>query len=391
MAYEGIVGQLIATPILLLFFLNFEQIFLKETNNGQRFFFAILISTIITSFGEGLLILVIFTVLLLMVNWLFTKLEKPLKTTNTLKAASIMVFFTICISPIFCIDSILWNYYRLNQKFVGGALHYDWSLPIILTSLPYIKLSSLYKLHLFFTAAQQTRLIQIGVLLFLGLILLIRKHRVCISILTASLTLLVFTMSEHRYATWKVAILLQPFFTIILYTFLLNNISSYKKSWILKLHVVVSFIAMVILVLQYSKYADKVHMSQFFIKDNQIHNQNLAIITPSNSRIYYRLASIRSLNWVNLIQRPLGSVAVFNKDAADTFKIALYFDCDAEGLVRCEQIMSHSKQINKQREVIATSVSLKVLLNEKGVIDSDKLSVFILKFFAVSQEKDVKI
>src|SRR5690348_16612460 len=136
MMYEGIVGHLIAMPFLLFVTLNYRLLYVGSSRIGQRVVLAILLSALLSTFGEGIQILAVFTALFLLLsfvlrNWLGSW------TSGIFASVTTVLGLLIAISPSVFSDFILWSYYRYMQNFSGGALHAKWSVLSIVGSIPY--------------------------------------------------------------------------------------------------------------------------------------------------------------------------------------------------------------------------------------------------------------
>ena len=135
MMYEGMNASLLVMPIMLFFILNWRDVLLEQKTLGQKIFLAIILSGLITTFGEGIQIFCVVLVICLAVAWFTGKENKHSAKTHVIDVLQI-VGLTVLVGPTFVIDFILWTGRRVLEEFHGGALHGPWSVLSLLFSIP---------------------------------------------------------------------------------------------------------------------------------------------------------------------------------------------------------------------------------------------------------------
>jgi hypothetical protein len=383
MMYEGIVGHLIAMPFLLFITLNYRLLYAGSSSTEQRVVLAILLSALLSTFGEGIQILAIFTALFLLLsfvlrNWLGSW------TPGILASITTVLGLLIAVSPSVFSDFILWSYYRFMQNFSGGALHANWSILSIVGSVPYVKVPFSGATKPFILASDGTRLLEAGILMALGSILAYRKHPSGLDITLAATTLLVFSLPNHSYATWKVAAIFQALITISAFQALPERLSIFRKDWLLYGLVGLSIVGLIHLLWQYDRYAVHIDQEQLEITRSSLHGETFAIITPSPSHVYFKLgttgeAYLPSLDWSRDWRQD------FSIGKAPRLNIALYYDCAAEGDVRCKTITEFIGGSVKPRTLVPTAVPITRLLDEKGLVNQTAFDTFIRDTYGVER------
>jgi hypothetical protein len=383
MAYEGIAGQLIAMPLLLFVTLNYRLLSVETFSTGQRAVLAILLSALLSTFGEGIQILVVFMVLFLLLSFIFRNWLESW-TSRILVSVTTVLGILIAISPSIFLDFILWSYYRFMQNFSGGALHGKWSIFTIVGSVPYVQIPFSGATKPLILASYGTRLVEASVLIALGSILAYRKHLSGIDITLAATTLLVFSLPNHSYATWKVAAIFQALITISAFHALPERLSVLRKDWLLYGLVGLSTIGLIHLLWQYDKYAVHFHQEQLEINTNHLHGETFAIVTPSPSHIYLKLGAIGeaylpSLDWARDWHQN------FSIGKAPRLNVALYYDCAAEGDSRCKKISELLGESVKPRTLVPTTIPIAELLDEKDLVSQKAIDAFVLEKYGVER------
>lgn len=136
MLYEGIIAQLVGTALILYLVLNVNSLVSGNTNLGQRFSVAILISGLMSTFGEGVQILLILLCFFLLFDyWHKLLLSDRCGWLHRLLAPSfgpvVMTVvtttgFLFLLSPAVFVDFWVWSYFRLIQGFSGGVGGASW-------------------------------------------------------------------------------------------------------------------------------------------------------------------------------------------------------------------------------------------------------------------------
>ena len=383
MVYEGIVGQLVAMPILLFITLNYRSLYFGASSTGQRFVLAILFNALLSTFGEGIQILAVFTALFLLITFVLRK-WLGYWTPGTLVSLVTVLGLWIAISPSVFSDFILWSYYRFMQNFVGGALHANWSILSIVGSIPYVQIPFSGATKPLILASYGTRLLEAGVLIAIGSLLAYRKHPSWLDITLAAITLLIFTLPNHSYATWKVAAIFQALITVSAFQALPERFYMFRKNWLLYCLVGISVIGLIHLLWQYDRYAVHVRQDQLETSRTPLQGETFAIVTPSPSHLYLKLgttgeAYLPSLDWARDWYQD------FSIGKAPRLNIALYYDCAAEGDSRCKTITQFLGNSVKPRTLFPTAVPITQLLDGRGLVNQTALDAFVRDTYGVER------
>jgi hypothetical protein len=233
-------------------------------------------------------------------------------------------------------------------------------------------------------ASDVTRLLEPVILIALGAILAYRKHPSGLDITLAATTLLVFSLPNHSYATWKVAAIFQALITISAFQALPERLSIFRKDWLLYGLVGLSIIGLIHLLWQYDRYAVHIDQEQLEISRSTLHGETFAIITPSPSHVYFKLgttgeAYLPSLDWSRDWHQD------FSIGKAPRLNIALYYDCAAEGDSRCKTITEFIGGSVKPRTLVPTAVPITQLLDEKGLVNQAAFDTFVRDTYGVQR------
>jgi hypothetical protein len=383
MMYEGIVGHLIAMPFLLFVTLNYRLLYVGSSSIGQRIVLAILLSALLSTFGEGIQILAVFTALFLLLSFVLRNWLGPW-TSGIFASVTTVLGLLIAISPSVFSDFILWSYYRYMQNFSGGALHAKWSVLSIVGSIPYVKVPFSGATKPLILASDVTRLLEPVILIALGSMLAYRKHSSGLDIILAAATLLVFSLPNHSYATWKVAATFQALITVSAFHALPERLSIFRKDWLLYGLVGLSTIGLMHLLWQYDRYAVHIDQEQLEITRSPLHGETFAIVTPSPSHVYFKLGTtgetyLPSLDWSRDWHQD------FSIGKAPRLNIALYYDCAAEGDGRCKTINEFIGASVKPRILVPTVIPIAQLLDENDLIDQTAFDAFVRDTYGVER------
>ena len=383
MVYEGIVGHLIAMPFLLFITLNYRSLYLGASSLGRKFILAILFNTLLSTFGEGIQIVAVFTTLFLFLSFVLRN-RLGSWTPGTLASLVTVLGLWIAISPSVVSDFILWSYYRFMQGFSGGALHGNWSILSIVGSIPYVKIPFSGATKPLILASYGTRLVETGILIAIGAILAYRKHPSWQDITLAAITLLIFTLPNHSYATWKVAAIFQALITVSVFQALPERWYVFRRDWLLYGLVGISVIGLVHLLWQYDRYAVHVRQDQLEASRIPLNGETFAIVTPSPSHLYLKLgttgkAYLPSLDWARDWHQD------FSIGQAPRLNIALYYDCAAEGDSRCKAITQVLGKSVSPMTLFPTAIPITRLLDERGLVDQEALDAFVRDTYGVER------
>jgi hypothetical protein len=197
---------------------------------------------------------------------------------------------------------------------------------------------------------------------------------------------LTITLTGHLYAIWKISILLQPLILISFLGIIPDNIFKISKWRILIMATLLVITSQIFLISQFRSYAHPLYIRQFNIDKKLIGNKQFAIITPSQSWVYLRLASVGETFWINSEWwRRFNQPPIFKDIKYSSLPIALYFDCDAEGYARCNAIKNYLGPSFTPRTVYPLNIELGTLLLPNNMIDTSKLNALIYEKFGVKQ------
>ncbi len=383
MAYEGITVQLMVTPVLLFITLNWRQFVFSRINVGQKFVLAILLSAMLSTFGEGIQILAVFFTIAV-VGYFANKNKFNIESRELLKSIFLIIGLWIAISPTIFIDFLLWTYGRSREGFHGGALHYDWSILPILMGVPYLKVGHNTGVLLLVEATQWVRLAEVLFIATIGLIFFRKGRQSGFDLAVGALTIGIIALTGHRYAIWKTAVILQPLLFVSAFQMIPDHFGRIAKEWGLGMLAAIGAAGFVILLWQYHLYAAPMHPEQFEIDTSLVKGKRVAIISPSESWVYLCIASAGEMYWVNSdLWRRYNVEPNLHINTVEKVNVALYFDCDAEGKSRCTRIKDSLGEKVPQRVIFPTEIPLSALLQPSGVINHLALNEFILKTYGV--------
>lgn len=380
MLYEGVVVQLIATPFLLFLTLNFKKLLFEYSNIGQKIFVALMLSALVSTFGEGIQILAVLAVSYLAVYYC-TARRYNLTEASPFISALIMTGLWILISPTVFADFILWSLARLKQAFAGGALHFNWSIFSLFFPLNYMQLTK-EGLQLVVEGTTYTRILETSILLSIGGYLIYRKKPPGFDFMAASIAILVFVLVNHLYAIWKILAIYQPLLFLSLFQALDERFNKFlSKEQLLGAFAVFSSVGLFNLLTQYQNLSQHAHLEQFQVNKDQVAGRKYALLTPSLSRVYLKLGSHGELHWTNGGWR--GPIEPnFSLTGNANLPIALYFDCDAEGKSRCDKIREFAPNLIP-RTLHLTETPVSTLLDQQGVINRTLVNQYIKQNYGI--------
>lgn len=386
MHYEGIGVQLLATPFLLFLILVSEEAFLSKIGFGQRLVYALIASALMTTFGEGIQLLAMYSAILValwFVPWGPRLTAQSMPRRDVLLGVATTIALAIAISPALTFDFASWSYVRLKDSFDGGALHFHYSLASILTQFPYIRLGSgggASSIHLLFAGGTKLRVLEASALLIPGIVMYYRK--INRELLALATVIFLVVLTEHRYAIWKTAVVFQPLLLVLFAQLNWGGLLERAKRWALPIMLVFALLGQGVLMWQYHRHAIKMNPAQFEISKVGLAGPRYAIITPSQADSYLYLATVGPLNWVNGGPRQFGLPADFSAESDRNLQVALYFDCDAEGAERCEAIRQTHPDL-PERVVLGTAMKASDFVDPKGLVITEELNRYVEATFGV--------
>lgn len=387
MHYEGIDVQLIATPFLVFLIFLSPKLLFTTTSWIEKILYVILVSAMMTFFGEGIQLLSIYLLILMAINIIY-----PDKNIHRLKFLKLFVLNSASIvgllfllSPAFFSDYIFWTIVRLGDKFDGGALHYDFVLSPILLSIPYAKIVSqagAESISILFRESNGYRIIEASLLMFISALVFYKNKDK--KLLAVSATFMLLSLIGHRYAIWKALVIFQPLFLICIFKYLL--IDNFKlrniTQRILIFVLVINLVGFISLIKDYKNYAIKLKPEQFLIAKSGIKSARYAVITPSINSEYLLLGNEGPIIWMNSGLRQFGLPIQFNSSDDLELQIALYYDCESEGINACQAIQRFNPNLSP-RTLKGTEHKVKDFLLPTGKIDFEKVNKIIRSEFGL--------
>ena len=282
------------------------------------------------------------------------------------------------------IDFIKWSYGRYEFGFAGGALFKDWLITPVLSSIPYLHLTGSKDpgIVLFFSGSFFLRLLEAFAFAVFGYFLFRYCRNRGIVMIAISLTLVIFSLPDHAYAIWKVATALQPLFVIVVASVLWSRLKVSQFAVWMRLYLTINILGFSLLLANYFDYAQPANAGQMPFVINQPIHQNYVFVTPSQSRIYLQIGYVRPLTWANGGYRGPNWEPNFNYLTSNELRLVAYFDCDAEGLQRCERIKRFSSEL-VERTFTEIDIELSEIIDSNGIVDRQKLNRAVEEIFGV--------
>jgi hypothetical protein len=328
------------------------------------------------SFGEGLQIFAAFFTLFSIFN--YKKINFEILIRNLLISAVIfLVFFT---APF--VDFLCWSFVRVIDKMDGGALHYQFSILNIISSLPYFTLTNDIghdSIKLFFSKNgiyfYIINIANIFILLLAGLLVFKKNYEDKAKIISISLLYLFALFTKHKYALWKVITLTAPFVWIG-FVKLIKGKSQYLTTLLIVI-ISINLIFAVDTIKKYSLISESVSLSQFEIDKNNI-GSCYSILTPNSKRGYLRLATVGPLNWLNGINRQFDLLPNFSDIKDKKCPVVIYFDCSIENKNFC---VNNQNQKLKPNFFNISEKPLTYFLKQDNTPDEKKIDVYLKSIF----------
>lgn len=383
MYYEGLMLHWVGLPFFIFFSLNLKELS-QELSTAQKFTCALVISAFLCTYGEGVQILLFFALLVLLFELISSALKKLPLNTKSIRNLGGIALIILIINPVLVVDFALWSYGRFETGFSGGALHQNWSVISILLSLPYFSITGpkVEGFKLLLSASYEFRFVEIGILLALS-ILIGRFHKTFgLQFAAICATIFFAALPGQDYALWKVAAFMQPLMIVCLFGFLFNTCNS--KYVVLALLTMLSLNSYftTALIKDYHAHSQLILPRQLEIKTDLGLRPAVAVLTPSQNRIYLQLGWQMPINWANGGFRGPVWEPNFKLAKLQTDTIYLYYDCDAEGASRCGNIGDHlGSQI--PNNLFKSNLNIGELLGDTGVIDREKVNSAIVTQFGV--------
>jgi hypothetical protein len=391
--YEGIIGQLVGTALVLYLVLNLNTIVNENRHLGQKFAVAILISGLMSTFGEGIQILLI----LLCFFLLFDYLEKWLLSgkrngfgnllipdfAQVMKTVLVTTGLLFILSPVIFFDFGVWSHFRLIQGFSGGIGSVAWDPITVLTSFPHASLTATGKRwELTYTASHIKAIISLLSLLLVAFIFFVgQQRRGAKEVLVGACTLLIFAYIGHLYALWKAMVILQPLILFGLYEMLPNKIMRFRKAYLLFAYLPIVITGYVTLLSEYHHFAKRIYAEDYEIAGRDLIKFPVVLVTPTNSGMYLKLGNSGPNYWANSGWGPN-----FSYRGASDWPLALYYTCHAEGDERCSEIKTKNKYDLKPGKLLVLDSRTQSILKGDGSVDNKLLGELIFQAFGVEQK-----
>lgn len=376
MHYEGINVQLICTPFLIYLLFSIDKIFNTQNRLKSLPSSALIISAIITFFGEGIQLFGFYIIAIMLGSVIFNIERSKFMAKSTFINLVFLAVLVFILSSAFIYDYLFWNIVRARDKFIGGALNYDFMIMPILFSFPYLKLDAnigTYIIHLTFKESYLLRLVESSVILAFGSYVAFRYKRV--ELFAIAFVLFVVSITGHKYAIWKTAVIFQPLFIIYLVNFCYfrcrSQISKAMLNTITCLLLIAAVYGLISTLKSYERQSQKILPTNFEIQQNNIMG-SYVVITPSVTDNYLLLATSGPLIWLNNNQRLFGISNKFSDPSDREMQIASYYDCVSEGAERCKQIQKARPEL-KEGVLYGTDKKVIDFLDEWGRPDKQKI------------------
>lgn len=379
MLNEGIDVQFIAMPVVAFLLFNFHRLMTEVGSIGQKISVAILLSALITTFGEGVQVIIIYAAILTMliaVRYRFRLLVLVRMSVAILAIGG----FCIAVGPVAVVDFVLWSLIRLRDNFNGGALALHWSPMSIIFSIPYVTLVPESSPHLVVADGWTGRAVEAVVLIGLGIAVARRRIDEGIEILAAAGAVFLFVVLNMLYPLWKATTMLQPLFVVCVVAVLPECLGILRKGALLAVYTAFALFGGGRLLTQYVHHGLPVRPNQFVINESAAKGENLVLLTPSVSVVYLGLGASHPLYLVRGWEL-FGLVHNFRIDNIDNLHIGIYYDCDAEGKLRCAEIRQATGL--PPRMVRPLSLRLSVLEDRLGHVSDAQVDSFIKATFGV--------
>lgn len=375
MYYEGINVQLMFMPAFLFITFNAERILRPKLSELMPFALAFVLLMI--SYGEGAQVLAVW----ILIYALFNLPTISNKTTLNIYCVTILLTFFIFFTPI-C-DFFFWSILRLQDSFIGGALHYNFFIPNVLLPIPYMTITEIQghdAIELFVNSRHRYNLI-FTILLFLSLYFWNIDQKQKIAVASFLITLIFVILSTHRYAIWKVCTIFAPLITVLLLSSFLNRFKN-SASLLCTLLLMVNIFVAAHTALSYSKLTKPYYASQFQV-NNYPEEECFGFITPSDNYPYIRLAYHGQLHWLNEAHRQYG----FRLDPDQMLDIGqcsiyAYFDCTIEEPKICS---SSKANLGDTNTFLKLPVELESLTATDGFLDKQKILSLRSKTFGLNR------
>ena len=375
MIYEGINIQFIVMPIIIYIIINYDKLSNKKDIN-ESIIYGLLLSALMTTFGEGLQLIGLFFVIDFLLTWI--------KDKTKIKTISYNLFYiiitVILCGPMFIFDFITWTINRINDGFGGGILHYHFNILDLFLELPIYQITS----GMNYDSIKISGLIAINnyyIILLLSMFGIFEFWRNNNKILISSiLIILMVLLTGHKYALWKTVLLFQiPVFLSLIrsYGSITFKIDRYLIIILIPIYGLLQ-ISNLKLIKQYMKNSEFISPDEINIINLKL-NKNSAILTPSKKFRYLNLANYGEFIWVNGGFRQFGLKNI-PSSIENEYDVYIYFDCNIEVAERCEEI-TNKKNIH-EKLFIKTNYKVKDFI-DKDEIDDIKVNERIKEIFGV--------
>jgi hypothetical protein len=375
MVYEGINIQFIVMPFIIYIVINYDKLSNKKDFN-ESIIYGLLLSTLMTTFGEGVQLIGVFFV----IDFLLICIKDKTKIKTISYNLSYIIVTVMFSGPMFIFDFITWTINRLNDGFGGGILHYTFNILDLFLELPIYKITSgmnYDSIKISELTPINNNFILISLLIFGIFEFWKNNNKILISsVLIVSMVLL----TGHKYALWKTVVIFQIPVFLSLITSYRSIIFKFDRYLIIIFIIIYGIlqISNLRLIKQYMKNSEFISSDEINITDIKLY-KNSAILTPSKKFRYLNIANYGEFIWINGGFRQFGLKNIPSSIEKE-YDVYLYFDCNIEAGGRCEE-MKNKKNIH-EKIFIKTNYKVKDFIDKDEIVDI-KVNEKIKEIFGV--------
>jgi hypothetical protein len=364
MVHEGITAQIFALPFILYLTLYAKKLFFQRKNFLGYTGTALIISALMSTMSEGIIIVVAYAFLLGALEKIQFKLYKSkLKTNIEFKPFIYILFLTALIEPMIFLDYIKNQQLRASQGFIySGFGNVPWDISALITSRPYLRIDdSLLNWNVITTATKSQNLI----LLVIVTIILVRicdKKNHLIPVTTVALMLCGLTFLEANYPLWKTTVLLQPILMLALLSAIKTRPLKKISNVLMPILAIAIITPSVTLLNDYSKHANHLNEENFTFENRNYSEGKYAFLTPTANGNYSNLGASGSFVYLNSGWGPRFI------DENKNLEIVYFYSCKIED---CNKL-SNNIDFPPNR-LKASGIKVETILDINGNVDQRKL------------------
>jgi len=316
---EGIVAQLITLPLITLILL----LIVKSSFNRILGWVGIglVLTAISGTFGEGSQIILLLLGIFFGLKFIEFIYYKKINSINSLLYSGAVLMLSFIVFDQFnTVEFIKWTIFRINSKFSGGALHFNWSTLDVLLNFPHF--------HVLKVGSSELVNYSIAPLILMAYLVLSTNLKSIIVnqrfiFIAVALSTFVPLYLNHSYAFWKCLAIFSPYMVCFCY--------SLKPSWRFRninslgvaafIFLLISLWGYSTLSSEYIRFGQRVFVPEVVLdRPNQ---PEFAFVTlQTDGFVYYRFGEEMPLFWLNS-----GWGAKFNKYNKASIPVYGLLDC----------------------------------------------------------------